>query len=257
MAKQAQKEAPKPKSLKDQKKELEARLFGEKNSSKKKEIMGMIKKLDISIKLETEKRAEKDNAKKPQYVRQLIPVGVDPKTVQCVNYANKICDKGDDCPFAHEIVKKEASKEIAVEDDKPKSICKFLIDAINKGEHGKNWECPMPNCRDIHKLTELTENSEVEVTLEEYIELQRQSLGDNSGTPVTEETFKTWREKKDREEELHAKRVALLSGVRGADLFMSKPEMFEDDEEADENVEYSAREYTDSDDEDATLIECS
>lgn len=247
MVKTVKKEIVKPKSLKEQKKELEGRLFGEKNKVKKKEIQGLIKKLDLAMDLENKQRVEQENIKKNTIVQQLIPVGVDPKTVQCINFLNKNCDKGDDCQFAHDI-KKEVKKEI-IEDvgNKQKVVCRFLIDAINNGEYTKNWVCPLPNCKDIHRLLELSENSEVEVTLEEYIELQRQNVDEVNLTPVTETNFLEWKAKKDKEEEMHAKRVAALSSnVKGVDLFKICPDMFEDDEEAAEDVNYAERNYEDS-----------
>ena len=81
----------KPKTLKEQKKELESRLFGEKDKKKKKEIQGMIKKLDLEIEKELQEKKNEENAKK-QTIRQLIPVGIDPKTIYCLNFKNKNCD---------------------------------------------------------------------------------------------------------------------------------------------------------------------
>lgn len=249
MAKQGgTKEAVKPKSLKDQKKELESRLFGEKNNAKKKEIQGMIKKIDLAMKLENEARITMEKNKKPQVVKQLIPVGVDPKTVQCINFVNGNCDKGDSCQFGHNI-KKEAKKEVEEETaNKQKSVCRFLIDGINNGEYTRNWVCPLPGCKDIHKLVELGSNTDVEVSLEEYIELQRQTIDETTVVPITQEVFAAWRAKKDKEEEIHAKRVAALSGnIKGVELFKLRPELFEDDEEVAEDVDYRERNYEDSD----------
>lgn len=247
MAKPSSKEPVKPKSLKDQKKELESRLFGEKNNSKKKEIQGMIKKIDLALKLEADARQRIEDTRKAQTVKQLIPVGVDPKTVQCINFLNGNCDKGDDCQFGHNI-KKEAKSEAAdASEARPRVVCRFLIDAINANEYTKNWVCPLPKCGDVHKLVELGGNSEVEIGLEEYIELQRQTIDDMRVTPITEEVFRAWRAKKDKEEELHAKRVAALStNAKGVDLFKARPEIFEDDEEAGDDVDYAERNYEDS-----------
>lgn len=254
MTKQGVKEQAKPKSLRDQKKELESRLFGEKNNSKKKEIQGMIKKIDLALKQENDLRLQKDKERKDaQIVKQLIPVGVDPKTVQCINFLNGNCDKGDDCQFGHN-VKKEAKKEAAESiENRPKCVCRFLVDAINSGEYTKNWVCPFPNCSDIHRLVELGNNSEIEISLEEYIELQRQNVDETIGTPVTEESFNAWKAKKDKEEEMHLKRVAALStNVKGVDLFKMRPEIFEDDAEVIDDVDYTNRIYGDSDEEVAT-----
>lgn len=238
----------KPKSNKDMIKELESKLFGEKNKAKKKEIQGMIKKLELESELEKKKKIQAETEKKNTVVKQLILVGVDPKTVQCINFLNGNCDKGDACQFSHSL-KKEEKKECETKaSNRQKVICRFLIDAMNKGEFSVDWKCPLPKCEDIHKLTELSDNQEVEISLEEYIELQRMTLSDTNLTPVTEESFSEWKRKKDAEEELHAKRVAALS-CKGADLFMKNPEMFEDDDEVGDEINYGERNYEMSEDE--------
>lgn len=240
--------AIKPKSNKEMIKELEARLFGEKNKVKKKEIQGMIKKLELESDLEKKKKQQAETEKKNTIVKQLIPVGVDPKTVQCINFLNGNCDKGDTCQFSHSLKKEEKKESETNSANRQKVICRFLIDAMNKGEFSNDWKCPMPKCEDIHKLTELSNNQEVEISLEEYIELQRLTLNDANLTPVTEKTFNEWKLKKEAEEELHAKRVAALS-CKGADLFMKNPEMFEDDEEVGDEINYGERNYEISEDE--------
>lgn len=247
---QVGKQAVKKKTPKDMIKELEEKLFGEKNKAKKKEIQGMIKKLELELELDRKKKAEIENAKKNTVVKQIIPVGVDPKTVQCINFLNNACDKGNNCQFGHFIKKEEKKDNIPTILNKQKVVCRFLIDAINAGEFSKNWCCPLPKCTDIHKLTELSDNSEVEVTLEEYIELQRQTLSEENLTPVNEKTFNEWKEKKLKEEELHAKRVAALSNsVKGSDLFKDNPDAFEDDDEAGEEINYAERNYQTDDEE--------
>lgn len=251
-----QQQVVKKKTPKDMIKELEERLFGEKNKVKKKEIQGMIKKLELEVELDRKKKQEIENTKKNTIVKQIIPVGVDPKDVQCINFLNGNCDKGDKCQFGH-VLKKEEKKEPVVKNtNKQKIICRFLIDAMNSGEYNKNWVCPIPKCSDLHKLTELSQNSDVEITLEEYIELQRQILDESALTPVTEKTFLEWKAKKEKEEDLHSRRVAALANnVKGADLFRDNPDMFEDDEEAGDEINYDERNYEYSDDENKDLEE--
>lgn len=249
---QAGKQAAKQKSPKDVIKELEERMFGEKNKTKKKEIQGMIKKFELELELEKKKKQELESAKKNTVVKQLIPVGTDPKTVQCINFLNNNCDKGENCQFGH-FTKKEGKRDASTiqETQKPKAICKFLIDAMNSGEYSRTWTCPLPKCNDIHRLIELSENSGVEVTLEEYIDLQRQTLDEACLTPVNEKTFAEWKDKKLREEELHARRVvALANSTKGADLFKNNPEMFEDDDEAGDEINYTERNYEELEEED-------
>lgn len=240
------KQAPKQKSAKDMIKTLQDQLFGEKNKTKKKELQTMIKKLELDIDLERKRRTEIENAKKAETVKQVIPVGVDPKDVQCINFLNGNCTKGDLCQFGHFIKKDEKKEPTAPVQAKQKVICRFLIDAINNGEYMVGWKCPMPNCEDIHKLVELSNNREVEVSLEEYIELQRQMPEMKETTPVTEETFKAWKAKKEKEDELHARRSAAL---KGAELFMKDPEAFEDDDEAGYEINYAERNYEEEEEE--------
>lgn len=239
----------KAKSQKEMIKELEEKMFGEKNKAKKKEIQGMIKKLELEGELEKKKRASEAEEKATRVVKQLIPVGADPKSVQCINFLNGTCTKGDLCQFSH--AKKEAGASQGPAPggaaNRQKVVCRFLIDAMNKGEFTKDWACPIPRCEDIHRLTDLTGagNTEAQISLEEYIELQRAGLeepGSANYTPVTEKSFLEWKVRKDKEEELHAKRVAALS-CRGADLFLANPEMFEDDEEVGDEIDYAERNY--------------
>ena len=233
----------KPKTLKEQKKELESRLFGEKDKKKKKEIQGMIKKLDLEIEKELQEKKNEENAKK-QAIRQLIPVGIDPKTIYCLNFKNKNCDLGDKCQFSHVPIKTENKLENDKKESETKLVCKFLIDALNSREYSPTWQCPFPNCKDIHKLTEISENNEVEVSLEEFLELQRQLLTNDKLTPITEKTFLEWKKRKDKEEELHAKRIAALSSVtKGTDLFKCNPEIFEDENEG-SDIDYYNREIS-------------
>ncbi|XP_077301410.1 zinc finger CCCH domain-containing protein 15 homolog [Arctopsyche grandis] len=232
----------KTKSAKDVIKELEGKMFGEKNKAKKKEIQGMIKKLELEIDLEKKKKAAIEMEKKTAVVKQLIPVGVDPKTVHCVNFLNGNCDKGDSCQFGHNLKKEDKKEKEIKATNQQKVVCRFLIDAMNKGEFSNTWVCPIPKCSDIHKLIELSNNQEVEISLEEYIELQRLTLNESDLTPVTDITFAEWKMKRDKEEALHAKRVAALS-CKGADLFLKNPEMFEDDEEVGDEINYNERNY--------------
>lgn len=244
------KQPAKQKTPKEMIKVLEEQLFGEKNRAKKKEIQSMIKKFELEMELEKKKKQEIENAKKSEVVKQLIPVGVDPKSVQCINFLNGNCEKGDLCQFGHFLKKEEKKEQNAPPLPKQRVICKFLIDAINSGEYSRSWKCPLPSCQDIHRLIELSNNQEVEVSLEEYIELQRQTVDESNLTPVSEKTFAEWKARKDKEEELHARRVAALSGdIKGSDLFLKNPEMFEDDDEADEEINYAERNYEESDEE--------
>lgn len=235
----------KQKSVKEMKKELEEKAFGLKNKKQKAAILKQLDGLKLKEQLEKKEKMKTEAAKNTP-VKQLIPVGVDPKTIQCINFLNKICPDGDSCKFAHEAVQRVEKKKEEVCSEGPKRICQFLIDSLNAGEYSDTWNCPYPKCNDIHKLTEIRNNSEVELSLEEYIELSRQSLPDKL-TPLTEETFKQWKLRKYREEKEHAQRVrAVAAGMKGIELFETRRELFEDDEEAGE-LDYTERCYSESD----------
>ncbi|KAM0672510.1 hypothetical protein CWI42_100480 [Ordospora colligata] len=237
----------KQKSSKDIKKELEEKAFGLKNKKQKAAIMKQLESLNLKERLEKKEKMKKEEMK--AYVKQVIPIGVDPKTIQCINFLNKICPDGDDCKFAHEVVKKVEKQSTEVVAEKAKSICRFLIDALHSGEYKSDWKCPFPECNDVHRLVEMKEDVQVELTLEEYIEFSRQSLPAEL-TPLTEERFKEWKIKKQNEEKEHARRVkALSTGVLGIELFQTRRDLFKDDEEAGEE-DYAERCYSDSDESD-------
>ncbi|WUR05022.1 zinc finger C3H domain-containing protein [Vairimorpha necatrix] len=244
----AKKQVQTTKDIKAQIKEIEEKMFGLKNKKQKSALEKQIEALRI-------KDSELKQSKVKKEVRpvvQKIPVGVDPKTVQCVNYLNKVCNDGENCRFAHENIKKIESKNTEVDKTKTKHVCRFLLDAINNNEFNNNWKCPFPKCNDIHKLIDLKGDTTAELSLEEYLELSRQSLGDNL-TPLTEERFIEWKEKKLKEELEHQKKLqALSSGPKGLELFESRPEIFLDDEEA-VDVDYKERCYSEEEEEDAPI----
>jgi hypothetical protein len=245
----AKKQNATTKDLKAQIKEIEDKMFGLKNKKQKSALEKQIEALRI-------KDAELKKGKTKKEVKavvQKIPVGVDPKSVQCINYVNKCCTEGENCRFAHETVKKIENKVIGADNKGPKHVCRFLIDAINNNEFSNKWECPFPRCTDIHKLIDLKGDTTADLSLEEYLELSRQSLGDNL-TPLTEETFNAWKEMKLKEEIEHKKKLqALSSGPKGLELFESRPDMFMDDEEAGD-LDYKLRCYSDEEEEESVPI---
>ncbi|CAD27075.1 hypothetical protein [Encephalitozoon cuniculi GB-M1] len=237
----------KPKSTRDMRKELEEKAFGLKNKKQKAAILKQIETLNLKEQLEKKEKMRMEE-KRNVPVKQVIPVGVDPKTVQCINFLNKTCADGDACKFAHgEARKTEKPKEEDVPLG-PKRICQFLIDAMNSGEYNDGWTCPFPRCSDIHKLVDIKDSTQVELSIEEYIELSRQSLPEKL-TPLTEETFKEWKLRKQKEEKEHARKVkALATGTKGVELFETRRDLFKDDEEAGE-LDYTERCYSESEDE--------
>ncbi|EPQ52502.1 hypothetical protein GLOTRDRAFT_47202 [Gloeophyllum trabeum ATCC 11539] len=141
-------------------------------------------------------------------------------------------------------------------------VCKYFIEAIESGKFGWFWECPNggENCQYRHALPpgfvlksqkkrEEDAAKAAEISLEEFLEVERHKLGSNL-TPVTPETFAKWKQtrmdKKQAEEEAirKAKSTAAAAGkntgMSGRDLFQYNPEWFEDsddDEEEDWDLE--------------------
>ena len=228
------------KSVKELKKELDDKTFGMKNKNKSSAIKKQLQRLEISATLVRRKKKEQEGQKeKVLMIQPKAPVGVDPKTIPCVYFQNKLCTKGDKCKYGHEISKPEKTKDEVV--DGSRKVCMFLIDAVNQGGYSKEWACPDRRCRDVHMLAEIGAHSEVEISLEEYLELSRQNIGEPH-TPMTEDLFLKWREKRLKEEKAHQSKVKQLSNIgRGKELFDAKPEIFEDDEEEGDFIDYSNR----------------
>lgn len=226
----------KPKTAKEIKKEIEDKTFGMKNKKKSREIIKAKEKVITHSIIEKKKSHEE----KIVLIQPKAPIGVDPKTIPCVYFLNKMCAKGDKCKYGHEKKAVVSAKETEEKTEKTKLVCRFLIDAINNGQFISNWKCPDPNCKDIHKLEE---KGDVVISLEEFIELKRQEIPE--GECIDEEAFKKWKERKRLEDELHKKRVkALKEGQSGCDLFKERPDMFVDDEEA-LDCDYAERNYED------------
>ncbi|KAL7279255.1 hypothetical protein ACG7TL_007096 [Trametes sanguinea] len=134
-------------------------------------------------------------------------------------------------------------------------VCKYFIQAIETEKYGWFWECPNgESCHYRHALppgfvlkSQKKAQEEAEkanqISLEEFLEVERHKLGPNL-TPVTPETFAKWKQtrmdKKMAEEEARKKAkdekhaAGKSSGMSGRDLFTYNPEWFEDEEEADE-----------------------
>lgn len=142
-------------------------------------------------------------------------------------------------------------------------VCKFFLDAIEKELYGWFWRCPNgDDCKYRHALppgyvyksksqreleaaAKLNETMN-QTTLEELIEEQRRTLPTTGLTPVTEESFKKWKDARAarKASELEAKRVeeAKKTGTKGYNvlsgraLFSYDPSLFVDDADADDDV---------------------
>ena len=147
-------------------------------------------------------------------------------------------------------------------------ICKYFLDAVEKGLYGWFWVCPNggDTCKYRHSLPPgyvLKKNVPVdddddveEISLEEQIEIERAALP-AGGTPVTEESFKKWlvdranRKREAAEQEKQAiidaaskKGQKVPFGLSGRDLFTFDPTLFVDDDGAADQQLYAEMEET-------------
>ncbi|KAG0247302.1 hypothetical protein BG011_001708 [Mortierella polycephala] len=137
-------------------------------------------------------------------------------------------------------------------------VCKFFLEAIENQKYGWFWDCPNggTQCKYRHALppgfvlktkAELrAEANKEEISIEDFLEKERHSLGKNL-TPVTVETFAAWKKTRadrlEQEEQVKrkAKEAAFKAGkmlqFSGRELFDFNPEIAgADDEDDDDNI---------------------
>ncbi|KAG6868669.1 hypothetical protein C0993_012172 [Termitomyces sp. T159_Od127] len=245
------------------------------------------KALREKAKAEEEKRKKEEAALLKPVMVQKVPFGVDPKTVLCAYFKAGQCEKGNKCKFSHDLnVGRKVEKKNLYEDsreDKLKDTMenwddeklrkvvlskagnpRTTTDAIEDMKFGWFWECPNGDaCQYRHALPpgfvlksqkkamdEAAKSNEI--SLEEFLEVERHKLGSNL-TPVTRETFAVWKktrmDKKAAEEEAirkakNAQNAAGKSvGMSGRDLFTYNPEWFADSDEEDDGDDWDLDKY--------------
>ncbi|KAG0439612.1 hypothetical protein DMUE_2316 [Dictyocoela muelleri] len=189
-----QKNIKKPKSTRDQIKELEEKIYGQKNKKKTESIRKQIEKLKLEEKLAKKKNDEKKilkNVKK-----------------------NVVKDEKSNLKDDKNILKDDIEKvEI-------KRVCKFLLESQSR----TGFICPDPNCKDIHSLTDMDDQLEIE----EYLELCRCGLTDT--TPLTKELFDEFIAEQEKINEEHERKKDMIR--TGQMMFLDDPNAFLDDEDA-------------------------
>ncbi|CCC71158.1 hypothetical protein NCAS_0G02710 [Naumovozyma castellii] len=127
-------------------------------------------------------------------------------------------------------------------------VCKFFIEAVENGKYGWFWVCPNDGdkCMYRHSLPEGFElktkeqkrmerealENQPKITLEEFIETEREKLDKTKLTPITMENFAVWKknhiiERINAENKLKAKRK--LSGREIVQKLTSENKNFEID----------------------------
>jgi len=233
---------------------VEDKTFGLKNKKGKKQqtyiknvaqqVQGNVKASQAEAKpklskkeLEKQKLEELNDLFKPVQKQQVVPAGVDPKSVLCQYFKQGTCQKGFKCKFSHDLsIERKSEKRNIYEDAREKEdgmndwdqatledvvnkkhgstnttkteiICKFFLEAVEKSLYGWFWNCPNGNnCMYRHALPPgfilkkdlKKEEEEDKVSLEEHIENERNQLS-GTLTPVNKETFLAWKKRKIQE----------------------------------------------------------
>lgn len=145
-----------------------------------------------------------------------------------------------------------------------KIVCKHFITAIEKKKYGWFWACPIGDkCFYQHKLPPgyvLKSDAPVakvdDNKLEERIDEQRMKLDHTKGIAVTPETFAKWKKaqrKKKNIKKAKAKKEAVKKNagramMSGRDLFAFNPDVFVDDEDAVDEIDFSDEDVEDNKD---------
>ncbi|GAA5948688.1 hypothetical protein JCM21900_005261 [Sporobolomyces salmonicolor] len=140
-------------------------------------------------------------------------------------------------------------------------VCKHFLQAVETGKYGWFWECPDggEKCKYRHALPpgfvlksqkkkEEDDAKRAEISLEEFLEVERHKLDPTKLTPLTKETFAEWKKnrlnKKDAEAQAvqSAKSATFAAGksvgMSGRDLFTFNPGMGGDSDEEDEDEDF-------------------
>jgi hypothetical protein len=147
-------------------------------------------------------------------------------------------------------------------------VCKFFLDALEKGRYGWKWICPNGmQCHYRHclpagyvvKKTSTIENRDDVIGLEDMVDELREGLK-SGGPKVSKEMFLTWKAERTirKENEVRAQEsdpkkkgtMRTANGMTGRALFQFDPTMFVDDDEAADDAVYADREDPQDDDDD-------
>uniref|UniRef100_A0A6G3MGB2 Zinc finger CCCH domain-containing protein 15 (Trinotate prediction) n=1 Tax=Henneguya salminicola TaxID=69463 RepID=A0A6G3MGB2_HENSL len=158
------------------------------------------------------------------------------------------------------ILKRHSQKNM----NKSETICKYFLEAVEKKLYGWFWICPNggDNCHYRHALPNgyvlkrdtVTSLHVQEIPIEEIIENERAHM-EGELIPVTEETFKAWKEQQLKyrreklESDMNKKREEMVNGkfvsrITGKEAFSLDPSLIkQDDDEAEDINEHEESEH--------------
>lgn len=189
--------------------------------------------------IEKQKLDELNELFKPVQKQQVVPAGVDPKSVLCQYFKQGTCQKGFKCKFSHDLsIERKAEKKNIYADarddekdgmndwdqetleevvkkkhgagnaNKTEIICKFFLEAVEKSLYGWFWNCPNGNdkCMYRHALPPgfVLKKDQKKEEEEDKVSLEEHIENERnqlSGnlTPVNKDTFLAWKKRKIQE----------------------------------------------------------
>jgi len=240
MAPKAKKKQDTSKKNQQKKKEnvISDRTFGLKNKNKSKKVQGFIKSVEHSVNNSGDPKQRKaDEQRKMQKAGQKAK--------------KKAQDAERNALFGEALlaVKKKTSTKMKTDD-----VAKGRDHDDGEKKSGTSRAMKMMFQMDAKEMEDaLTQDPNYVRTIEDELELQRQTKIEElkasgvKGTPITEESFKLWQERKRKvkqdaarklvEKEMKKKKGGKgLSVLSGRDLFVYKRDLFKDDEEGEQLV---------------------
>lgn len=159
-------------------------------------------------------------------------------------------DKWDEEKLRKVILSKHGNPKTTTE-----KICKYFIDAVENDKYGWFWVCPnggndcmyrhsLPpgfvlKTKEQKRLERLAKEAEPEITLEEFIELERGRLDKSKFTPITAETFAKW--KKNIKEKREQKNPSKKKQLTGREVILQRfADKFEDDNDDGDAMDLSS-----------------
>lgn len=138
-------------------------------------------------------------------------------------------------------------------------VCKYFIDAVENDKYGWFWTCPnggnecmykhsLPpgfvlKTKEQKRIERLAKESEPQITLEEFIELERTKLDRSKFTPITLQTFGEWKLKlrTKREEERKKEQASGKRPLTGRELLLKKfaDKFYQDEEDQGDEMDLS------------------
>lgn len=224
--------------------------------------------------LEAAREAEMAGLFKTVQKKQVIGKEIDPKSVLCDHFKAGSCRYGAKCRFSHDMEQGRKVAKINLYQDPREvdlkegeksnirqEVCKYFLDAVENSKYGWLWVCEDgKDCVYRHALPEgfvlkkdqaakkKEEDDDDKPTFEEELEIKRKALDFSKCTSMTYELFLEFKERKKakraaeieqqrKEAEQKNKQSKGLDVLSGRALFEYQPQLFKDDEGAEENYD--------------------